>query len=80
MGFHITYNIWYSNYIVQTKVGEALFKKDKMVLPYINVKKPQDMAFVKTIQEIFEGLTKTYINVTKIACKYQVMIGCPYAR
>lgn len=47
MGFHITYEIQDIHWIVHTKDGEVRFNKDDMGLPYINTKKPQDVAFVK---------------------------------
>ena len=57
MGFHFTYNIWDGHYIMYTKDGAIQFNKYEMGLPYIDSKKPKDVDFVKTVWEIFEGLT-----------------------
>ena len=68
MGFRITYDSWYGHYIVHTKDGGVQFNKDEMGLPYIDTqKKTQDMDFVQTFQEGFEGLTNKEITVAKLA-------------
>ena len=60
MGFWITYDSWDGHYIFRTKDWE-------MGLPYIDDKKSQAMAFVKKVQDNFEGLTKKEITANKIA-------------
>ena len=42
--------------------------------------KTQDMEFVQTFRENFEGFTKKEIKAAKITQKYQIMIGNPYER
>ena len=61
MGFCITYDILYVHYTVHTKYVEVHFNKYKMGLPYIDSKKTQYMAFVKTVQKILEGSPKNIL-------------------
>lgn len=51
-----------------------------MSLPYIDAKKPQDVALAQTTQENLEGSTKKYIAAAKLDCESHVMIGHPYNR
>ena len=71
MGFWITYDSWDGHHTFHTKDGE-------MGLPYIDEKKYQAVAFVKTVQDNFEGLTKKEITAAKIARESQVMIVHQY--
>ena len=50
MGFHITYNSLDGHYIVHTKSEDVQFNKDEMILPFIDLNKPQDVDFVKPIR------------------------------
>ena len=54
MGFHITYNSLDGHYIVHTKSGDVQFNKDEMILPYIDLNKPQDVDFVKPIRNFLK--------------------------
>ena len=56
MGFHITYDKGYGNYIVHSK--ELQFNKGEMGLPYIDAKKPQDVDFIQIVQDDFEGFIR----------------------
>ena len=51
-----------------------------MGLPYIYAAKIQDVAFVKTVRESFEGFSKKYITAAKLARESQRMIGYTYER
>ena len=78
MGFRITYDIQDGQYIFHTKDGYLRFNKDEIVLSYIYSNTPQDMAFLQTVQENFEGFTKKEVAAAKLAREAQWMIGRPY--
>ena len=80
MGFPITYDSWEGNHIVQTKDGEVQFNKYEIGIPYTDSNKTQYAPFIKTVWEIFEGFTRKYIDGTKLAHGYQVMIDHPSQR
>ena len=75
MKFRIIYGIQDGHYLVHTKYGEVQSNKDEICIPSINDNKPQYVAFIKTVQENFEGLSKKEIATAKLARKSQVMIG-----
>ena len=54
MRFRITYNGLDGHYILHIKSGDVQFNKDEMILPYIDLNKPQDVDFVKPIRNFLK--------------------------
>ena len=75
MGSHITYDSMDGQYIIHKNDEDIQLNKDKMGLPYIDAKTPQDVDFVQTVWENFDGFTKKEITATKLTREDQEMIG-----
>jgi hypothetical protein len=78
LGYHIRYDTVDGRYSVSHKDHEEVkFNKDEMGLPYIEVKGPQDVAFVQSVRGDLKGFTKKEIEKATLARKAQGMIGHP---
>ena len=51
-----------------------------MGLLYIDAENQQDVAFVKTVRENFEGFTKKNFSTNNLDCEANAIIGYPSGR
>ena len=80
MGLRITYISRDGHYIIRTKDGYVQLNKYEIVILYIVAIKNQDVAFLQTNRDNYEGFTKKEIATDKLAWKSQEMISHPSER
>ncbi|KAL7466217.1 hypothetical protein ACHAXS_006508 [Conticribra weissflogii] len=66
------------NFIVHTQLGDIIFKKNGMGLPYLDLQEDKcGLCLITTIRNNFEGFTKKEINQAKEAHQALAKIGYP---
>ena len=71
MGLRIIYISRDGHYIIRTKDGYVQLNKYEIVILYIVAIKNQDVAFLQTNRDNYEGFTKKEIATDKLAWKSQ---------